>query len=446
MKKLVFLLLFLITGMVSAQTFSAKIISKTKYPWSILYKVKNIKQYYIENKKPDSTGVFHYDMKGQKPGEYFLLYDMQKQKFFYFVYNNEDISLKVYPDKKNKIEIINSKENKVYLPYAGKRDQAISMMNDIERKIGTKALSVSEMNFFEKNKKNLDSLQQVYLQKSKGLLVHTYIKNSKEYYPDIHLKPELYYKDKLEHYFDDFDINDKDISRSKLLLTKIHQYIFNINPPSNPNTAFDQYMQRVDKLRSLIKSDELRNFVTLYLIQTFVNVNGRVTKKLIEKYYYNMPYKTRSQLNVDVILNDLGLLEGEKAPDFEFTDLQKKHHLYDVKSKYILLIIWSATCPHCLRAMPKIHDFIKDNKDFKVVAIGIENNKESWMREHYYYPEYLQGIFVDAKNKWETPVVKKYHVTATPSFFVLDKDFKVVAKPYEVDDLKKVVKSLTQKK
>ncbi len=442
MQKNLTIILFFISLSLFSQSFTAKISSKKDYPWSILYRVKNIKQYYIENKKPDSLGVFKYDMKNQQPGEYFLLYDMDHQKFFYFIYNNEDVSLEVFPDKNNKIKILKSKENKIYLPYAGKRDLIITMMDDIERKIGTQALSKSDKVFFENSKKNLDSLQQEYLKKSKGLLANIYIKNSSEYYPDINLDAKEYFKEKKEHYFDNFEFNKEEIKRSKILLTKIHKYVFNIDLPTNPNTAYDEYIKRIKKVRSLIKNEELKDFVTLYYIQSFVNVNGRVSKYLIENYYYGMPGKTRSQLNAEVIMNDLGLLEGEKAPDFSFTDLQKKHNLYDIKSKYTLLIFWSATCSHCLRAMPKIDKLMKDKKDFKVVAIALENNKTDWIREHYYYPQFLHGVFIDEKNKWGQPIVQKYHITATPTFFILDKDFKVLSKPYEVEDVKKVVETL----
>jgi len=94
--------------------------------------------------------------------------------------------------------------------------------------------------------------------------------------------------------------------------------------------------------------------------------------------------------------------------------------------------------------MPKIQKFMKGKKDFTVVAIGLESDQADWMREHYFYPEYIHGVFINKKNKWNQDIIKKYHITETPTFFVLDKNKKIIAKPYAVEDLEKTVNSLSK--
>ena len=444
MKKILLSFLIIFSSIIYGQTFKAKIISSKKYPWSILYQVKNIRQVYIDNKQPDSTGVLTYQMKGLTPGEYFLLYDMDHQKYFYFVYNNKDVELKVYPEKNNKIEITQSKENKIYLPFAGKRDLVVALMDDVEKKKINGTLQASDIAFFNKSRKNLDSLIQAYQKKSKGLLVENYIKNSGEYYPDIKLPKEKYFEEKLLHYFDNINLNNPELSGSKIILEKINKYVFNINPPSDPSKTTEEYKKRVNKILSLVNREELRNNLILYFIQSFVKTDGKVSKYLIENYYNKMPEKYQNLINIQSIIDDLGLLEGEQAPDFEFTDLKTKRRLSDIKGKYTVLIFWSATCPHCLRAMPKIQKFMKGKKDFTVVAIGLESDQADWMREHYFYPEYIHGVFINKKNKWNQDIIKKYHITETPTFFILDKNKKIIAKPYAVEDLEKTVNSLSK--
>jgi hypothetical protein len=39
-------------------------------------------------------------------------------------------------------------------------------------------------------------------------------------------------------------------------------------------------------------------------------------------------------------------------------------------------------------------------------------------------------------NKWQNKVSKTYQVFSTPSYFVLDKNKKIIAKPNEISDVK----------
>jgi thiol-disulfide isomerase/thioredoxin len=429
-----------------AQEFKAKIHPDNQYTWSILYQLQDFKNVYIENKQPDSTGVFKYNMQGKTPGEYIMLYDMNQQKKVFFIFNNEDIELEVFPDQNHKIEIIHSKENKIYLPFSGKRDYLVSVLDDFEKQLEEKKrLIYPDRAIFKDFKKKLLALQKNYIKKSEGLMANHLIKNSEEYYGDISLDADSYFNDKLTHYFDHFDINDPMVTKSHLLSDKVFKYILKIHPPTDPSTAKEEYLSRVKKVWHLIKDEKVKQDMILSLIQAFVNVNGQVSKALIENYYKQFPPEVRSKLNINNVLNDIGLLEGETAPDFEFTDLKNRYSLSNIKSDHILLIFWSATCPHCLKSMPKIQEFMKNKKDWKVVAIGLERGKSDWIKEHYFYPDFIHGVFINPENKWDQEIIKKYYIHSTPSFFILDKNKKIIAKPYEVEDVKKVVEQIERK-
>ncbi len=67
---------------------------------------------------------------------------------------------------------------------------------------------------------------------------------------------------------------------------------------------------------------------------------------------------------------------------------EKKHSLYQITptKPYTLLVFWSATCPHCLKAMPEIQKMMKNRPDFNVVAIGLETEKYPWSSEYHIIP------------------------------------------------------------
>ncbi len=439
MKKIyLFLLLFTFTYLSPAQdSLVVKLHPAKKYPWTVLYQLKDVKQSYIDNKQQNKDSVFVYDMSRLDRGMYLLMYDMDQRNFVYFIYNGEPVALEVYPKQHNKILIKKSKENKIFLPYAGQHNLLVSKLNAIEKKLASASLTGKDITAFKALKKSLNTLQKKFLNKSKQqLLAHKYIKNMAEYYSDIQMPAQAYFKDKMKNYLAHVDFNDPDLKRSNILIDKINTYVFTINPPKNPKTKHLEYLKRIEQILPKIKDSVYKDNVIFSLTTSFVNVDGRVSKHLIDKYIKKMPEAEQKKINLKSILDQIGLTIGETAPDFTFKDLKDhKYSLYQItpKKPYTLLIFWSATCPHCLHAMPKIQKMMKDRKDFNIVAIGLESEKYPWSSEHQYYPEFYHGLKLQ---KWQNPIVETYGIHATPTFFILNDKNEIIAEPYEVKDIK----------
>ena len=448
MKKiLLILVLFASSSLLQAQiNLKATVYPKDKFPWSILYELKDVKQMYVDNKQQNKDSLFEFDMSGNKPGMYLLMYDMDKQNFVYFIYNQKPVELEIYPTENNRVKVIRSKENQVFLPYIEQKSSLVSKLKKLEKDLAQNKLTDEKKAEFKRLKKELDQLQKEYEKKSKDLLAHTYIVNSKEYFPDLKENADAYFTDKKAHYFDYLDFNNKDLQRSNIIINKINTYVFDINPPTNPENKNVEYLKRIEDVLPRIKDSLYRNNVIFSLTTSFVYVDGRVSKMLIEKYIKKMPESEQKKIDLKGILDEIGLTIGEKAPDFSFLDLlEKKHSLYKITAEkpYTLLIFWSATCPHCLHAMPKIQKMLKDRPDFKVVAIGLESEKYPWSSEHQYYPEFVHGLKLQ---KWENPIVKTYHIKATPTFFILNDKNEIIAEPYEVENIKEFLESHPVKK
>ena len=71
--------------------------------------------------------------------------------------------------------------------------------------------------------------------------------------------------------------------------------------------------------------------------------------------------------------------------------------------------------------------------DTKVIAIGMEDEPYNWNNEILYYPDFMH---VYGEGKWDNPIGDVYGVTATPTYFVLDKYKKIISKPYDFNALK----------
>ena len=68
----------------------------------------------------------------------------------------------------------------------------------------------------------------------------------------------------------------------------------------------------------------------------------------------------------------------------------------------------------------------------KVITYGLENDAKDWTEEIKKYPDFVNGIGL---GKWENPLVQTFAIAATPTYFVLDANKKIIAKPYDFEGL-----------
>ena len=74
-----------------------------------------------------------------------------------------------------------------------------------------------------------------------------------------------------------------------------------------------------------------------------------------------------------------------------------------------------------------------DGENIKVIAVGLETSKESWDTMTREYKEFINILDLD---KWSSEKAKNYGVNAIPSYFVLDADKTILAKPTDFKELK----------
>jgi thiol-disulfide isomerase/thioredoxin len=132
---------------------------------------------------------------------------------------------------------------------------------------------------------------------------------------------------------------------------------------------------------------------------------------------------------------------GKIAPDFDIDFLQENNTVtrkltaLDTSESYIL-VFWSSTCSHCLEELPQLHEFMKtyEKEKVQVIAFGIEDEAYRWKNSTSNYPDFIHVLGL---GKWENDVAIAYNISATPSYFILDKDKTIISKPNDIFELKK---------
>jgi thiol-disulfide isomerase/thioredoxin len=113
--------------------------------------------------------------------------------------------------------------------------------------------------------------------------------------------------------------------------------------------------------------------------------------------------------------------------------LASKHYLSKIKdlkssnSRYKLVVFGASWCTNCQIDFPKWKEnyaALKEKYDLEIVFISIDTDKKVF---EDYYKESPFITFCDYKG-WETQAAKAYYVFTTPTYILLDKDLKVLAK------------------
>lgn len=253
------------------------------------------------------------------------------------------------------------------------------------------------------------------------------------------------------HYFDYFNPADSFYLHTNILPEKLDIYLS--LPLDNTPTSLETSGQKEEKVKRAADAWMQKVSSNQQVVEWSLNYLFKVLEKqkmydalyfLYNKYVQSTlsdcdpPAAYKSLHEKMSVLKNIQI--GSAAPDFEIE--KGKLSLYALQSDYTLLLFWATWCPHCMEEVPKIRDVVNQinaqlnskGKNLMVLAVSLDTNKTQWQR---YVTEnnLLSFINFSEYKGWQSEVVKKYNVYATPTMFLLDKDKKIIAKPETAEQL-----------
>jgi thiol-disulfide isomerase/thioredoxin len=119
---------------------------------------------------------------------------------------------------------------------------------------------------------------------------------------------------------------------------------------------------------------------------------------------------------------------GDAAIDFEFTTSDdRKMRLYDVKARFTMLYFNLPECPHCAEFMAQFAELpitqrLVQSGELKVVAVYTEGDLTKWRANLGEMPANWTKAYAPEST------ADIYYMRAKPSFYLLDKDKRVLVK------------------
>ena len=441
MLKQILFAIVLLSNTVQSQTYVKGTLDPAKdYSWVVLYQLKGAKQLYIKNTTIEN-GEFSIDFPQNTPrGMYRLMYNQNNSGFIDFIYNNESVELKFNPERPSKkVEFLISEENKIYHKYmveSAKRQQQLDSLQLSFFKLKDENDKDIASNLYTTYRNNFNEFQKQFEKDTEGKLANHFVKSNNKYYAlNIIQSPQEYLNSEKQHYFDFLNFEDEELLNSTLLGEKVIGYVFYLNGSDDTQVQNGLYKNSVQEVLYKIESDSLKSEILTTLLYIFAQIENTVLIDfVIDNFYNKLPEELKNTTIINEVQEKVKLAVGKIAPEITWVEngATKTLSKLDIAEKYIV-VFWSTGCSHCLIEVPELYEYTKDKSTIHVVSFALENDDIDFKK---YAAKHVKWTNILGLKKWENTIARSYEITNTPTYFILDKDKRIISKPELIKDVK----------
>lgn len=439
------------------------------------------------------NGVCEFDGKKQKPGVMALL--LPGQKYFDFIYNNEEIHIEATaPEYATSLVVKKSEENKVFAEYVRFLSKQRGEVNELTTKrngfkkdepqykeLGTKidALSKEVVNYQNNLVKTYEKL---FVSKVVKMSMEVQVPEAPRDAAGKLVDSTFTYRYYRDHYFDNIDLKDDRIINTPLFHTKLEDFFSKKMLLQIPDTVVKYAYWFCDQLQP---GSELFKYCVTHITSTYEKSNiinmDKVFVRMGQRYYCPKTAEGKSQAFwmeddklVDLcekVQRNLLLVQGEMPPNVilrDTTDVTYKD-FYSIKADYTILYFWDADCGHCKQSTPKLQTLYEQklkNRNVEVFAVAKAVGEDEFKKWKQFIKEknltFTNVALTDKLYKLATTdaraVVPKYtsleslnyqdtyDIFSTPRVFVLDKNKQILVKQLSISQLEDFMDQLQKVK
>lgn len=217
------------------------------------------------------------------------------------------------------------------------------------------------------------------------------------------------------------------LETSSLLRPLLVAYL-NSGGNANVTGSVDKLLDRlkVETPRGQTVLSELIDIFDAYQMDEFKNKYITLAKNLKCTITDRLASTLKSNANAEL---------GSVFPNYKFqsaTNTTAKS-LHEVKADKKIIVFWSSTCSHCENELPKLLNKYNDlkGKNVQVIALSLDVDKNSYSKKIAAFP----WINDTELRGWNSSYVDTYNVHATPTYFILDANNKIINKPEHVGNV-----------
>lgn len=219
-----------------------------------------------------------------------------------------------------------------------------------------------------------------------------------------------------------------DMLESSSLLRPVLVAYLNSGGNTNVGGSVDKLLDRlkVETPRGQTVLSELIDIFDVYQMDDFKTKYLGLAKNLKCTINDRLASTLKSNANIEM---------GAVFPNNKFqsaTNTTAKS-IHDVKADKKVIVFWSSTCSHCETELPKLLEKYNDlkAKNVQVIAFSLDVDQNSYSKKIAAFP----WINDSELRGWNSSYVDTYNVHATPTYFILDANNKIINKPEHVGNV-----------
>ena len=370
---------------------------------------------------------------------------------FDFLYENEDVKFVLKDvNKLEEIEFINSPLNTDWYRYLYCKEKimnSLDLLKPVLRSYDKKSeFYLNAKNEYQKLQDSLWRFTDVLLKNNNYASNLIRVDRFAPLNLDYDFKEQR--NDMIANFFNEVDFNDLSLIPTNVMTTKIIDFLsIQQLPGQNHDQQIMSIILGIDNVlcRSTVNF-EMYEFVFQYLIEGF----NELGYEDVVDYMTRIPYSENLECDEDQYNELLYIVEfnsrvkiGSQAKNISGqTIFDEEFDMYDIDSEYTIVYFWSYTCDHCRENIKQLKTFLEENPDFTMVAVSVKGDLK---KIKSYVKKYkVNSYFYYDGMEWNSPHVSNYAVTATPTFYVLDKNKNIIYKPFDFEELVQFVNIIRQ--
>jgi thiol-disulfide isomerase/thioredoxin len=376
------------------------------------------------------------------PGVYRLIYSQSESNGYIDLIINGFESIIAFSLDVNKKETVVFKESNSnrswygYLTQSNRRLLKIEMLSELWMNYpdrNDKILS-SVNGSIEKEKARYQNEFNSFIKENKGSWQADMVANKPFYFTNLNELYVLQEYDRRSHYWDYIDTRSEVLLNSPLYSDHILNYLgYYMNPQMqfSEQEMEEGFKKSSDTIMARFGSNEkTQRFALQYLTRGFKEIGQEKVLQYIDQKYASIALQCQDEQQKDAFEQRLASYEtlkpGVLAPGIDWYDKEDTvKNLNDITADKVLVVFWASWCTHCQQMMPGLNEFALKNPGIKVLAVSLDEDQIAFLQFSKEYNNMLH--FCDFK-KWNSDPVVKYNIVATPSFFLLDNERRIIDK------------------
>jgi thiol-disulfide isomerase/thioredoxin len=251
----------------------------------------------------------------------------------------------------------------------------------------------------------------------------------------------------INHYFDGIDFSDPFITKTSQLKEWMDRYV-NLYGHMATTVALRDSLLPLAAKTAIEKARQghplVYGWMVDYFYKGFESNNIPDGTKVLKPYLNDPNCLTSKRMEIERRLKGIEtLVKGSKAPDIllEGTDSSMfELNNYKTSSKYILLLFWSAECPHCQETVDALYPWQNQpeiQKKVSVIAISLDETETEVKAWNQKIKDLAGWKHLRAAEGVRSKVASDYFVLSTPVMILLNEKTKeIISLPSSLAQLK----------